>query len=120
MLIGFFSGFVLINGYWYYKIWTTFGNPVFPYFNNIFKSPYGIENLILNDSYTQIMPKTFWVKFFYPVVPIAQLFNKDVDSFGSWLFYCRDLRISFVTLAIIVYAVRSIFWIIRGFDNNNE
>ncbi len=32
-------GFVLIGGYWYWLMWRMFGNPLFPYFNNIFRSP---------------------------------------------------------------------------------
>jgi hypothetical protein len=32
-------GFVAVGGYWYLLMWRRFGNPVFPYFNTIFRSP---------------------------------------------------------------------------------
>ncbi len=33
-------GFLLADGYFLYKKWVELGNPLFPYFNHIFKSPY--------------------------------------------------------------------------------
>jgi hypothetical protein len=33
-------GGVASSGFWWWELWSRFGNPVFPYFNNIFKSPY--------------------------------------------------------------------------------
>jgi hypothetical protein len=37
--IGGAVGFTLIGGWWYAEMWRMFGNPVFPYFNNLFRSP---------------------------------------------------------------------------------
>ena len=34
------AGFFAVNGFWMLTLWQTFGNPVFPLFNGIFKSPY--------------------------------------------------------------------------------
>jgi len=40
------GGFALANGFWMYRMWQLFANPVFPYFNGFFKSPYwSIKNL---------------------------------------------------------------------------
>lgn len=35
-----FAGFCITDGYWAYRLYQEFGNPLFPYLNNIFKSPY--------------------------------------------------------------------------------
>jgi len=32
-------GFALCGGFWYLRMWQTFGNPVFPYYNAVFRSP---------------------------------------------------------------------------------
>jgi hypothetical protein len=34
------AGFIAADGYWMFVLWEKFGNPMFPYFNKIFKSPY--------------------------------------------------------------------------------
>jgi hypothetical protein len=37
--IGVLSGIAATGGYWLYEMWTRFKNPLFPYFNLLFKSP---------------------------------------------------------------------------------
>lgn len=37
--IGVLAGIGTSAGHWYWKMWQTFGNPLFPQFNNIFKAP---------------------------------------------------------------------------------
>lgn len=34
------AGFIIANGYWMHTLYQHFGNPLFPYYNNIFHSPY--------------------------------------------------------------------------------
>lgn len=38
-MLGIMTGFILFDGYWMYLMWIKFQNPLFPHFNNIFKSP---------------------------------------------------------------------------------
>ncbi len=38
--LGGFIGFLLLNGWWMYKMWSLYGNPFFPFLNGIFHSPY--------------------------------------------------------------------------------
>lgn len=33
-------GYLLVNGWWMYKMWVLYDNPFFPFLNGIFKSPY--------------------------------------------------------------------------------
>jgi hypothetical protein len=37
--IGILAGIALTGGHWMWVLWQEFGNPLFPYFNHIFKSP---------------------------------------------------------------------------------
>lgn len=37
--IGTLAGIAVTAGWWFWTMWQTFGNPVFPQFNNIFRSP---------------------------------------------------------------------------------
>lgn len=64
-----FSGFVLSIGYWSAILWQHFQNPMFPYFNKVFKSPYfGFYNL----SDTRFLPDTINDKLFYPFYFITE------------------------------------------------
>jgi hypothetical protein len=40
LAIGGVIGFALSGGWWAWRMWATFGNPVFPMFNNLFHSPF--------------------------------------------------------------------------------
>jgi hypothetical protein len=33
-------GYLLTGGWWAWRMWTAFGNPVFPLFNDLFQSPF--------------------------------------------------------------------------------
>lgn len=39
VILGFSVGFLLTAGYWCYDLYKEFGNPIFPLYNSIFKSP---------------------------------------------------------------------------------
>lgn len=98
--LGFVLGFLIINGYWYYKIWSIYHNPVFPYFNNIFYSEYGQNALVFNDeSFYLNMPVTFMQKLLYPFIDIIS-FGKI--SFASRLFKYTDFR-PFVSEISVIY-----------------
>jgi hypothetical protein len=40
LAIGGVIGFAFCGGWWAWRMWTMFGNPVFPMFNNLFQSPF--------------------------------------------------------------------------------
>ncbi len=56
-------GFLTCAGYWMYLLWQEFGNPVLPFLNNIFKSPY-LDTVAFKD--VRFNPKTWGQFFFYP------------------------------------------------------
>jgi hypothetical protein len=55
----------LVGGYWMWEMWTTFGNPLFPQFNHIFKGEMAPFEPIRD---VRFLPKTFFDKIFYPVI----------------------------------------------------
>lgn len=46
--IGVLGGMAVSGGWWFLKMWRTFGNPVFPQFNNIFQSPLAPEQGVID------------------------------------------------------------------------
>lgn len=83
-----FAGMLLTGGYWYYKMWTEFGNPIFPLFNNIFHGDLALSEQI-NDA--RFLPRTLFEKLFYPAVftfnplRVSELRYEQI----SWIFgYC--------------------------------
>jgi hypothetical protein len=42
LAIGGIAGFALAYGYWAVRLYKLFGNPFFPYFNNVFRSPHAL------------------------------------------------------------------------------
>ena len=64
--IGGLAGFLLCGGFWAMTLWMNFGNPVFPFFNTVFKSP--LFDLI-NFEDTRFPPKSFlYAAVTYPFV----------------------------------------------------
>lgn len=80
-----FAGLLLTSGYWFYKIWDEFGNPLFPQFNNIFHGELASSEPIRD---IRFLPKNLYEKLFYPAfftidpLRVAELHYKQV----SWIF----------------------------------
>ncbi|MCI0694200.1 hypothetical protein L0337_19605 [candidate division KSB1 bacterium] len=60
---GMVCGFLLSAGAWMMKMWSMFGNPIFPFFNGIFKSPYMAA---VNFSDRRYFPEDCLQGFLYP------------------------------------------------------
>ncbi|MEJ0072823.1 MAG: SoxR reducing system RseC family protein [Candidatus Saccharibacteria bacterium] len=96
----FILGILVIAGFWYAKMWALFHNPVFPYYNAIFRSPY-LPPVNLSD--TRWFPHTLHDKILWPFI-IARLQNVAAEP----LF--RDPRLAImlttVAIAVVVYIIR--------------
>lgn len=63
--VGTSAGFLLMGGYWFLNLWQVYGNPFFPYFNNVFESNWiGAGNF--RD--LRFMPRSLWESLFYPYI----------------------------------------------------
>ena len=57
--IGGLLGFLTVDGWWMLILYQHFGNPVFPYFNNIFKSPYYAEEFLTYKDFYKKTPSDY-------------------------------------------------------------
>lgn len=62
--LGGLLGYLIINGWWMYKLWNLYGNPFFPFVNNIFQSAY-FDNFNYRD--TRFLPAINEI-FYYPYI----------------------------------------------------
>lgn len=56
-------GLLISRGHWMATMWSTYGNPVFPFYNSIFKSPYYD---LVDFNAPRYMPKSFLEGLTYP------------------------------------------------------
>lgn len=58
-------GMLLTSGYWIAILWQEHHNPLYPFFNSIFKSSgYPVTNF----NYTEFTPQTIWQRLAFPIV----------------------------------------------------
>jgi hypothetical protein len=60
---GLAAGFLLTNGWWMLRLWQKFHNPIFPYYNNVFRSPYWFHSAIPSG---RTYPENWIERIFYP------------------------------------------------------
>ncbi len=63
--LGVLAGMAASAGFWYWKMWQVFGNPLFPQFNNIFKAPLAAPWGIGDTSW---LPKGLLEKLLWPFI----------------------------------------------------
>ncbi|MSO81075.1 MAG: hypothetical protein EXQ97_05535 [Alphaproteobacteria bacterium] len=74
---GALAGFAATGGAWMLHLWRAYGNPVFPFYNHLFRSPWA-----LHDSYKHLfyLPDTLWERLLYPIAYTRNTaFTSDVD-----------------------------------------
>lgn len=77
--------FVLLAGHWYFKVWETFGNPLFPQFNAIFHGPLAQPMAIAD---TRWLPRTWGEQLTWP-----------------WVFTLHPRRVSEIPLRQISWGI---------------
>jgi hypothetical protein len=61
--LGVISGFLVTGAWWIARMWSDFGNPLFPYMNHIFKSPWALAE---NYRDTRFLPQSLWDALTFP------------------------------------------------------
>lgn len=97
------AGAVATGGWWWWRLWAEFGNPLFPYYNNIFGSPY---SELVNGSDERFKPANWLLALFYPVYWGLSTEGPISD------FYMRDPRMMVALAAAIVAG----FGVFRGWS----
>ena len=87
--VGVLSGFAVGGGHWAWHLWEAYGNPLFPYYNHVFHSPWALPNPYVDDHF---LPRSWAEKLLS-----AYRFSFNPLLVGEVPF--RDLRIpTLVTL----------------------
>ncbi|NRR31181.1 hypothetical protein HSX11_13415 [Oxalobacteraceae bacterium] len=60
---GVLGGIALTAGWWFWKMWLMFGNPLFPQFNNVFHAPLARESGVID---TYFLPKNLGETVLWP------------------------------------------------------
>ena len=63
--LGFLLGFLVTEGFWMYKLWVNFKNPIFPYFDNLFNSVPIFPDIGFDKRF---YPKNIFETFFWPFI----------------------------------------------------
>jgi hypothetical protein len=101
--LGVLAGMALTNGFWLLEMWERFQNPLFPYFNEYFKSPWGAEGSYRDQRY---IPQHLAMWLLFPF-----WFNFDPHQVGEIAF--RDLRFPLLYLLLLVLAVCAVLRLLR-------
>lgn len=88
--LGGLVGFLAVDGFWMVKLWNLYGNPFFPFWNGIFKSPYFPEYNYVDTLHLD--GKTFWDRLFAPFLMAYQF------KFASHMLSC-DPRFAVAAVA---------------------
>jgi hypothetical protein len=89
------AGFLPAGGYWNWLLWTRYRNPVFPFWNDVFHSPWAVPADFRDERF---LAPTFREALSYPFQVFAGLHPTAETAF-------RDARIAFLALLIPVVAV---------------
>lgn len=90
--------FLLVEGWWAWLVFERTGNPFFPYFNNIFESPYYPAQAISN---ARFVPEGLWDALLFPLRAIMP---------APWLY--QELRAPDVRFAAFFILLISVFIIV--------
>lgn len=92
-LAGAFSGYMIVNGFWAFYLLKTFGNPFFPFYNNIFHSsysaflPYKAVNCLPDSILEWIAYPFFW----YAKNDAPKVFMMPYNNLSWVIVYCMVL-----------------------------
>lgn len=92
--LGVLLGFAIAGGPWMWMLWQDYANPLFPYFNTLFRSPLGIAQDYRD---TRFLPEGVLAWLSYPLV-----FSLDSKKVGEIAF--QDFRILAAYGALVITA----------------
>jgi hypothetical protein len=97
--VGIILGMAVFGGSWYWTMWQYAANPVFPYFNDIFKSPLVGPGSFRDETF---LPKDWSTRLLFPF-----LFSSNSLLVAEWHF--RDIHILIAYIAVPIAAIASLF-----------
>jgi hypothetical protein len=101
-------GALVTSGHWMLAMWSHFRNPLFPYYNNIFKSPYTELAANSDDRY---LPKTLGDALTYPFHMLSRT---------QFTYLSLDFRDSRYAIIYVLLLILLVIWGVRRFGKNPE
>lgn len=92
-------GFFITEGFWMIKLYHAYGNPLFPYYNNIFHSSHAA---ISNYTDRHFLPKTLLQYFFYPFYWLKK------NTYTAELSF-RDAHLALVLLFAFLFMIQCMY-----------
>ncbi|MBE6447825.1 MAG: hypothetical protein E7018_00795 [Alphaproteobacteria bacterium] len=99
-VLGGLIGFLLTNGFWMWRMWDTFGNPIYPFLNNIFKSEWFGEYSFRDVKY---LPTTFAQALFYPFYIMLGIIRGEGK--GMIIMDFRNLFMMIIFYCFVIYQI---------------
>ncbi len=117
--VGFIPAFLLVDGFWLYKVYKVYHNPFFPYFNNIFKSEFVAPIALLNSDTAHLKPQSVFEFIFYSFYQsgFGRLFGNDNYSWDIRYAINFVLVICCFVLAILIKYINKLKIYINNFLN---
>jgi hypothetical protein len=118
LLLMIITGFAIADGYWMALVYNNFQNPIFPYFNNIFHSPYTLPARIDKESaavHDFLFP--FYFAFRYSEIPTFADCRLAVIYAGTVILICqRIIRKASLTIRHPLWRFLTIYFLISYFS----
>jgi len=103
---GILCGFFFSAGYWIIQMWRNFSSPLFPFYNDIFHSPYARFERYKDGRFS---PQDIWQHFLYPFYFIRRKYSHLVAEVDF-----SDVRLAIVYIIIVIFIIFFIFNFIRS------
>ena len=101
IMIAITSGIILSRGHWMVHLWVKFESPLYPFYNEIFRSPYYPLSNFADERY---IPNGYIESLFHPFS-----FFFRTNNIGNNLF-TSDIRFVIIYILLLVF----IFWFVRN------
>lgn len=101
--LGVLAGAALTGGFWMLEMWQRFQNPIFPYFNQYFQSPWGTIGSYRDERF---IPKGLPMWLLFPI-----WFNFDPMQVGEVGF--RDLRFPLLYILLLALLGRALWRLLK-------
>jgi hypothetical protein len=95
--VGVVAGWLLVSGFWLWDLYDRFQSPLFPFFNNLFRSEWAPTDVVRDDRF---LPRSVASLVFYPFV---WLVDPSVVSEHPF----RDLRVPLLYVLSVFLGVRA-------------
>jgi hypothetical protein len=103
-------GAIATSGAWDWMLWQQFGNPVFPFYNSIFRSPEAPLEAIAD---LRFMPRSLWEAFAYPFYWVIGDHRSSEGPF-------RDPRFAIVFILFAANVAASLLYRTRVFTRRDK